>query len=187
MHDPITDPDSELSRTRAVRIPPRQPRWVLVTIICAIALGVVLSVVWMQTGMPIEEARPGIDREVEPTSGAHPIDERVPGATSGPTGSNDYNYVDLTIPVKRGDMIAYLDRQPLYVVDPTPVEMRDTEMIIEGRANQDSESDAPKYNLYVPAATATRQADASARFYYLKVGPNQYLKVTLITNASTNQ
>jgi len=58
------------------------------------------------------------------------------------------------------------------------VELRDTEMIIEGRANE--ESAAPKYNLYVPSATSSAPDRGDlARFYYLKMGGNQYLKVTL--------
>ncbi len=155
---------------------PRRPTWVLITILIAVALGALIPILWMKTGMPAQEARPGIDREVAPTSGLHPVDEPVAGATSGPTAVDDYNYVDLTIPVRRGEMIAYLDRQALYVVDTTPVEMRDTDMIIEGLANE--ESRAPKYNLYVPAATAPRR-DVSAAFYYLKMGENKYLTVTL--------
>jgi hypothetical protein len=54
--------------------------------------------------------------------------------------------------------------------------MDDATMIVEGVANEDSEG--PRYNVYIPAATAENRK-ASARFYYLKVNDGQYLKVEL--------
>jgi hypothetical protein len=56
--------------------------------------------------------------------------------------------------------------------------------VLEGRVNEEH-ADRPHCSLYVPAATApgqdrgTAPQDVTARFYYLKVSPNHYLKVTL--------
>jgi hypothetical protein len=154
------------------------PTWVLWTLILGVALGGAL--VWYglehspagpQLGLPPEAGTTGTTGE--PHRGRTPTPG---GATSGLTAEGDTQYFRLPAGARAGDVVGTYDRQLLYLVDPKPVEMFDGQMLLEERANE--LKDAPKHRLYVPAVSETTEI-AATRFYYLKVGENRFLKVTL--------
>lgn len=150
----------------------QQPAWVLRTIIGV--AGLLALLVWFIFAGQPDGANPGrANTEAVGTGGA--AVERVPGATSGKTAEGDTNYFPSTPPP--GTEVASLDEQRLFVAPDDPVvDIADSEMILEERANETT--DQPKYNLYVPAARAS--GETSARFYYLKLANGRYLKVSLL-------
>jgi hypothetical protein len=160
----------ELHETRR-----RQPDWVVRTIIAV--CGLLALLVWfIFAGQPYGASPGPADTQAVGTTGDAAI-ERVPGTTSGPTAERDERLFPLPDGYAPGQVVAYLDRQPLFIVADQPlIGMPDREMILEERANE--EGDQPKYGLYVPASQAAEKT--SARFYYLKIGPGRYLKVSLI-------
>jgi hypothetical protein len=153
---------------------PRQPAWVVRAMIGV--AGVLALLAWFIFAGQPDGASPGTaDTPAVATSGEG--SERVPGSPSGRTAEADQLFFPLVDPATPGQVVAFLDRQPLFVVGhDSLVTMKDNEMILEERANE--EGDQPKYGLYVPSAQAADKT--SARFYYLKVANGRYLKVSLV-------
>jgi hypothetical protein len=158
--------------------PRRRAGWLVAGIVAIVALLTMLPM--FMKSWPVEEAQPGVDRNVTGTTGVPPVDEPVAGASSGPTADRDTCVFPVGPDVKRDAAVAYLDRQALHVVDATPFAFPDEHMVLEGRTNEE-QPDRPHCGVYVPAATAPGQAQqgVTARDYYLKTAPNRYLKVTL--------
>jgi hypothetical protein len=152
----------------------RQPAWVLRAIIGV--AGLLALLVWFILAGQPDGASPG--PAATPAVGtAGGGTERVPGSPSGRTAEGDELFFPMADRAAPNQAVAFLDRQPLFAAEHEPlVNMADSEMILEERANE--EGDAPKYGLYVPSAQAADKT--SARFYYLKVANGRYLKVSLI-------
>jgi hypothetical protein len=152
----------------------RQPAWVIRAMIGVAGLLALLA--WfIFSGQP-EGASPG-PAETKAVGTAGGGSERVPGSPSGRTAEGDHLFFPLADRYAPNQVVAFFDRQPLFVAKQAPlVSMADHEMILEERANE--EGDAPKFGLYVPSARAADQT--SARFYYLKVADGRYLKVSLM-------
>jgi hypothetical protein len=104
----------------------------------------------------------------------------VSTAFHGPAGS-----IPVPTTARVNDVATYLDRQPLFIVSMTPVHVNDRDMIVEERSNEQHGDD--HYNIYVPAAAGAPRETASARFYYLKIGPGRYLTVSLEKDMSGNE
>jgi hypothetical protein len=156
----------------------RRSGWMLWTGFAVIVLAaLVISVPMFKGADPVDSAVPGPDRETVGTTGETPVDEAVPGATAGPSAEDDFAFFPGGDNLKPNTIVAHMDRQPLYLVDATPVDMRDNEMIVEEVANEENKR-AANYMLYVPSASANHEDDA-AQFYYLKVDEDKFLKVSL--------
>jgi hypothetical protein len=162
-----TDPRVDARRSVSRR------RWVTATLAVVALLTVGVLSYSVMTGSPTEEAVPGRDVETVGTSGTTPADT---GATSGPNAEDDWAFYPMRDELKAGDVVAYLDRQPLYLVDPTPVHVDDSQMVVEANANEENKT-AANYMVYVPAASAPDSV--SSRNYYLKAGDDQFIAVSL--------
>ena len=156
----------------------RKPAWMLWTGLAVVLLAAFVIAAPLFKGTdPVDSAVPGPDRETVGTSGERPVDEAVPGATAGVSAEDDFALFPTSANLKPHAVVAHMDRQPLYLVDPNPVNLRDSEMIVEEVANEENKR-AAHYMLYVPAANADH-ADDAAQFYCLKVDEDKFLKVTL--------
>jgi hypothetical protein len=134
---------------------------------------------WLTFDDATEDARKGTNFEVEApaaTSGTEPRPETFTGAPSGPSGEGDTNYFQLPQALKKNQSLARLGRQALYVVSTEPLTIPNADMVAEGRTDQ--EDGQSGYYVYVPREESGGDK-ASARYYYLKVGENKYLKVSL--------
>jgi hypothetical protein len=152
--------------------PPRRgPRWTIVVALLIIAgLGAVFAWNWPSR----EETARAVDPEAHGRA-AGTGGDRVPGATSGAASSVDRRPFpapetwDATTPV------AMVDSQPLYLASKAPERIPDANMVIE--ATTDEGKVGGGYHLYIPKDSASG-ANVSARFYYLRTGPDQYIKVS---------
>jgi hypothetical protein len=148
---------------------------VLWTIVLVLIGG--LALFWYGVAERPEDALAELPADVPGGTGT--AGERTPapgGATSGPTAVGDTDYFVVPDGAHAGAIVGTYDRQTLYLVDPQPVEMPDSRMVLEERANELTER--PARRLYVPAA-AEGTDTAATRFYYLKVGEDRYVKVSL--------
>lgn len=153
--------------------PPRRgPRWgIVVALLIVAGLGAWFAWNWPTRQEAASAVNPEAHGRALGTGG-----ERVPGATGAPVAS-EVNSKTFPAPTNwdRTQPIAFLDRQPLYLVATRPETIPDDSMMIEGTTEDGKVNGG--YHLYVPKDSAST-GDVSARYYYLRTGVNQYIKVS---------
>lgn len=170
--------DRQSDATFGQPYPPRRgTRWSIVVALLIVAgLGVWFALEWPSRQESASAVDPEAHGRAVGTGG-----ERIPGATGAPLASNELDKKPFPMPTSwdRATAIAYMDRQPLYLVGSQPETIPDANMMMEGTTEEGKVNGG--YYLYVPkdsASTSAARDDVSARYYYLRIGPNQYVKIS---------
>jgi hypothetical protein len=155
--------------------PPRSPRWgIVVALLIVAVLGAWFAWQWPTT----EEIADATDPQAHGRAPAVGTSgDRVPGATGAPAASSQIDKKAFPMPATRDRtaVIAYNDKQPLYLAASAPETIPDDSMMIEATTEEGRVNGG--YHLYLPKDAATG-GKLSARYYYLRTGPNQYVRVT---------